>query len=102
MGNYTMFGRFENPRRGMQARNLATNVPKSLDLKSSSEQIFFKNCRRVPLLKAMQERNRSETFARRVQLIKKVDYPQDIINLPAFYTLNSFFLDQKHVNYLSW
>ena len=52
----------------MQARNLATNVPKSLDLKSSSEQIFSKNCRRVPLLKAMQERNRSEIFARRVQL----------------------------------
>ena len=34
MGNYTMFGRFENPRRGMQARNLTTNVPKILDLKS--------------------------------------------------------------------
>ena len=45
MGNYTMFGRFENPRRGMQARNLTTNVPKILDLKSSSEQIFSKNCR---------------------------------------------------------
>ena len=42
MGNYTMFGRFENPRRGMQARNLTTNVPKILDLKSSSEQIFRK------------------------------------------------------------
>ena len=34
MDNYTMFGRFENPRRGMQARNLTTNVPKILDLKS--------------------------------------------------------------------
>ena len=31
---------FENPRRGMQARNFTTNVPKILDLKSSSEQIF--------------------------------------------------------------
>ena len=31
---------FENPRRGRQARNLTTNVPKILDLKSSSEQIF--------------------------------------------------------------
>ena len=38
MGKYTMF---ENPRRGMQARNFTTNVPKILDLKSSSEQIFF-------------------------------------------------------------
>ena len=44
MGNYTIFGRFENPRRGMKARNLTTNVPKILDLRSSSE-----NCRWVPL-----------------------------------------------------
>ena len=33
---------FENPRRGMHARNFTTNVPKILDLKSSSEQIFFR------------------------------------------------------------
>ena len=31
----------------MQARNLTTNVPKILYLKSSSEQIFSKNCRWV-------------------------------------------------------
>ena len=37
---------FENPRRGRQARNFATNVPKILDLKSSSEQIFS---RKLPL-----------------------------------------------------
>ena len=42
MGNYTIFYMFENPRRGMQARNFTTNVPKILDLKSSSEQIFFR------------------------------------------------------------
>ena len=41
---------FENPRRDRQARNFATNVPKMLDLKSSSEQIFSENCRWVPLL----------------------------------------------------
>ena len=40
---------FENPRRGWQARNFTTNVPKILDLKSSSEQIFSENCRWVPL-----------------------------------------------------
>ena len=40
---------FENPRRGIQARNFTTNVPKILDLKSSSEQIFSENCRWVPL-----------------------------------------------------
>ena len=33
---------FENPRRGRLARNFITNVPKILDLKSSSEQIFFR------------------------------------------------------------
>ena len=31
---------FENPRRSRQARNFTTNVPKILDLKSSSKQIF--------------------------------------------------------------
>ena len=33
---------FENPRRGGQARNFTTNVSKILDLKSPSEQIFFR------------------------------------------------------------
>ena len=33
---------FENPRRGRQARNFTTNVPKILDVKSPSEQIFFR------------------------------------------------------------
>ena len=54
MVNYTIFfgGGVENPRRGRQARNLTTNVPKILDLKSSSEQIIYKNCRWVPLTSA--------------------------------------------------
>ena len=34
---------FENPRTGREARNFITKVPKILDLKSSSEQIFFEN-----------------------------------------------------------
>ena len=37
---------FENPRRGRQARNFTTNVPKIIDLKLSSEQIFS---RKLPL-----------------------------------------------------
>ena len=41
---------FENHRRGRQARNFTTNVPKILDLKSSSEQIFSENRRWVPLM----------------------------------------------------
>ena len=32
----------ENLRRGRQARNFTKNVPKILDLKSSSEEIFFR------------------------------------------------------------
>ena len=46
MGNYTILYMFENPRRGRQARNFTTNVPKILDLKSPSEQIFS---RKLPL-----------------------------------------------------
>ena len=42
MGKYTIFYMFENPRRGMQARNFTAYVPKILDLKSSSEQMFFR------------------------------------------------------------
>ena len=43
---------FKNPRRGGQARNFTTNVPKILDLKSSSEQIFSENWRWVPLFRS--------------------------------------------------
>ena len=46
---------FENLRRGRQARNFAKNVPKILDLKSSSEQIFSENCRWVPLFRFQDE-----------------------------------------------
>ena len=56
MGNYTILGGSENPRRGGQARNLTTNVPKILDLKSSSEQIFYENCRWVPLFASIGKR----------------------------------------------
>ena len=40
---------FENPRRGRKARKFTTNVPKFLDLKSSTEQIVAENWRWVPL-----------------------------------------------------
>ena len=43
MGNYTILQMFENPRIGRQARNFATDVPKILDLNSSSEQIYCEN-----------------------------------------------------------
>ena len=41
---------FENPRRGKQARNFTKTVPKILNLKSSSEQIFSEKWRWVPLM----------------------------------------------------
>ena len=40
---------FEYPRMGRQARNFTTNVPKILDVKSSSGQIFSENWCWVPL-----------------------------------------------------
>ena len=40
----------ENPRGGREARNFTTNVPEILDFKSSSEQIFCKTWRWVPLI----------------------------------------------------
>ena len=43
MGNYTIFWMFENPSTGRQARNFTTEVPKTVDVKSSSEQIFSEN-----------------------------------------------------------
>ena len=65
MGNYTILGGFENPRRGGQARNLTTNVPKILDLKSSSEQILSKNYRWVPLFNLLEEKIEDITWPRR-------------------------------------
>ena len=44
---------FENPRRGRQARNFTTNIPKILDLTSSSQQIFSEHWRWVPLIFAV-------------------------------------------------
>ena len=53
---------FENPRRGRQARNFTTNVPKILDLKSSSEQVFSENCRSVPLARRFVEHYQKEKY----------------------------------------
>ena len=48
MGNYTIFGAFEIlGEAGKQ--EILQQLFRSLDLKSSSEQIFSKNCRWVPL-----------------------------------------------------
>ena len=51
MGNYTIliWGGSKILGEADKQKNLTTNVPKTLDLKSSSEQIFSKNCRWMPL-----------------------------------------------------
>ena len=41
MINFTIFYLLENPSRGRQARNFTSNVPKILDLKSSSAKIKY-------------------------------------------------------------
>ena len=41
---------FQNPWRGREARNFTKNVPRSLDLKLSSEQIFSEFLDWVPLI----------------------------------------------------
>ena len=58
MGNYTIFYMFQKPRRGRPARNFTKKVPKILDLKSSSEQIFSENWRWVPLTNHFQSSNK--------------------------------------------
>ena len=76
---------FENPRRGRQAINFTTNVPKILDLKSSSEQIFprklplgapalceryndFCHCKPSELLRVVERRCRLSTWSFRCNL----------------------------------
>ena len=66
MGNYSSLQILENLRRGRQPKNFTTNVPKILDLKSSSERIFSENCRWVPLFFASSQLSRrtcAETLA---------------------------------------
>ena len=80
MGNYTIFLKFENPRRGRQARNLSENDPKILDLKSSSQQIIFRKLslgapeivvhRMFPVfLKGLNGKNSSRSIVRNISLV---------------------------------
>ena len=79
---------FENPRRGGQARNLTKNVPKILDLKSSSEQVFSKNWRWVSLESQLY----SVLFR---QAVPSMHYPEShlaILNSSIFYLFIYFLL----------
>ena len=79
---------FENPRRGGQARNLTKNVPKILDVKSSSEQVFSKNWRWVSLESQLY----SVLFR---QAVPSMHYPEShlaILNSSIFYLFIYFLL----------
>ena len=73
---------FENPRRGSQARNFGENVPKIVDLKSSSEQIFSENCRWVPLIIG---RTTATTTTNQLNLINRIVFASE--NLGLFFQL---------------
>ena len=88
---------FENPRRGRQARNFTTNVPKILDLKWSSVQIFSENCRWVPLIK----RSRSPFSIFQLPKIHSVCPP--ILHKPLFLNApGSIAFSQEHFKTISY
>ena len=87
---------FENPRKGRQARNFTTNVPKIVDLKSSSEQIFSENWRWVPMFRNDEETG-AEIYTAIVSGIVTGDapvsywplFPMPLLRVPeAFTTVN--------------
>ena len=88
---------FENPRRGRQARNFTTNVPKIVDLKLSPEQIFSENCRWVPLIFLSSKKLRktvacvtnsinevSVCFTNTLYIITDITFLQDTFRKTAF------------------
>ena len=89
---------FENPRRGKQARNFTTNVPKILDLESSSEQIFSKNWSWVPLSESRTESYKLDWIEQQLDLR---------LHLPPNYTkwslsdLNASFLQHTAIYRMS-
>ena len=79
---------FENPRRGRQARNFTANVPKILELKTSSEQIFSENSRRVPLKKA----GKNKLVLSSVSDLYKLQTPfTALVQKPETRKMNEFF-----------
>ena len=73
---------FENPRRDRQARNFTTNVSKILDLKSSSQQIFSKNWRWVPLM--VPENWTLSVYQQKWHAIPEISVKAGVNSNPAF------------------
>ena len=78
---------FENLRRGRQERNFTTNLPKILDVKSSSEQILSENCRWVPLKKALVS---ASAIVKTINVFRQNDFVIFIFNHGALYIHRSF------------
>ena len=91
---------FKNPRRSRQVRNFTTNVPKILDLKSSSEQIFSKNWRWVPLSGLIHNKNTSDSdclLGRSARLIQ-VGFTQNVGWNLGLIQVHFFFQNNQQAN----
>ena len=80
----------------MQARNLTTNVPKILDLKSSSEELFSKNCRWVtptlPVLGVQIVGNSAKRYEHKKTTMSGWGSRESPLFLLIFFSLSSFAL----------
>ena len=96
MGNFTSLQMFVNPRRGRQTRNFTTNVPKILDLKSSSQQIFSENCRWVPLFVVVAANNQSMIGEENTDLDVPEESPCKVsFSFALFFVCRSLFENRK-------
>ena len=78
---------FENPRRGRQTRNFSTNVPRILDVKSSSEQIFSENCPWVPLYQRLIEKKASTPLKSQGKWLAEDSIENETVDWESTYSL---------------
>ena len=78
----------ENPRRSRQARNFTTNVPKILDLKSSSQQIFSEKLTLgAPVQQKNEESRKFGTYG-----VSYFTQGPNVLYIGAMKAANNFFL----------
>ena len=79
---------FENPTRGRQTRNFTTNVPKILDLKSSSQQIFSEKLTLgAPVQQKNEESRKFGTYG-----VSYFTQGPNVLYIGAMKAANNFFL----------
>ena len=79
---------FENPTRGRQTKNFTTNVPKILDLKSSSQQIFSEKLTLgAPVQKKNEESRKFGTYG-----VSYFTQGPNVLYIGAMKAANNFFL----------